>query len=752
MAAEDAESPPVEPEAVADEAAEPEAPAPDLAPSAPDEQGAEADGRNGPEAPGAREAETPRQQSDTVPDTPPEPQPAHPKLDAEDPESFTSLTTERQNADQFVAAAARGATAAGIGASAFYIEHMTVSGEGDRQVDVVLGRFREEDIERQLDAFVSPAGFDSQALALQAQGVAYVTGEEGSGRTMHGLGLLASVCPAQFIVEITILDETILSIVTSQQIQFEAEHGYLISLSGRPISEFMLRALATKAAAAKSFVVVLDNRTQITEDLLDYAIDHVKPLFEEVFERHLQVAQAEHVRLCRDGCTKESLSRHVEEARAERTVVRQLDIAAKGPVRMTARLAKMIVLAVHVGFKQVVDEPEDTFRELGREILATEDPHVQSMRISYAVFNGLLLTDVFDAELLLRQGVLPKFEQRESEPQRLVSDGRLDDLMHPKMIERYRRGEDGEQRPRRARLSNEELTFSILEVAWHEYDTLRKPLLTWLRELAGFWRMSLRVRAAVVAGWLATQDFDEVYRDLIGPLATGKAVQRQAAALAMEVAYTDKRLENRVRARVYDWARSSNVELQDCAARCLGTKIGIDGPAQALDSLRDLGSRQNLAVSASVAASMTWLFLTSSADAVLGAIGEWIRSDNEYLRFHAVRTLLYLVRLRRSEDGSWTTIEEMAAADQDHQEALVHLWRGALTNHSSAMRAWRALGRWLLRSDANPSVTPVVLEICRGVLVPPLRSRALFNLQIEHTRSPDSPTIRGVYQFVQRGE
>jgi hypothetical protein len=255
----------------------------------------------------------------------------------------------------------------------------------------------------------------------------------------------------------------------------------------------------------------------------------------------------------------------------------------------------------------------------------------------------------------------------------------------------------------------------------------------------------VQVRAARIAGILLGHDFDSVYRDLIKDWAQGSAPYRQCAALAMETAAEYPQLAPRVRNQVRAWSHSPNFRYQDSAARVYGTPVGAQDVTEALWELRELGSRQEMAVSSSVAFSMALLFLSGAVDPVADSLGRWITSGNDHLCRHAARTMLILGRYAVGPElRARPVLANLAMGAEARRTTLERLWGWALTDQDSTERAWELLRRWLLAGDQDEKLAEFLAMFVPQVCTDRLASRAGFHLARWKRRHPTAVCLRRV--------
>jgi hypothetical protein len=650
------------------------------------------------------------------------------------------------------------AIAMGQGAAAQ--SQSVVINDGARSASITKVLLTAERVEEQTRAFVSTDLFEIIFKALLDHRVVLLGGSDGDGRTTIAMRLISMICGPGAVGYLHAEAGTELSFalaVASDKNQVLAEDtGYYAYLGDTPISQGTLETLSGKVRQAGSYLVLLTDHHFGGGSQKPFAFDVLRPPLDRVLREHLALKLKDHPWNCQARCTPEMVEVYADRILADPLVVRQLE--TRMPVRDVVGLAEALAVDIHgdSGIVSIVARWRDRLLVLAREILTSAgdpdhgrlEPHAQAFRIAYALFDGQPLDDVFAAGRLLALDVLPQYEQRENNPPYLVFESAVGKLVHPKMTSDDPARWVDPTAPRRATLVDPQLVDAILEVAWHEYDSLRKPLLSWVNALAGDPLLRIHLRAAQIAGALAAFDFDTVYRELIGPWARRNVQHRQAAAHALGAALHNG-AARRARMQVSDWARSPDWRLQDSAARAFGTPLGTEDPAAAITSLTMLGQRRELGQSNAVPIALGLLWLSGKTDEVMGALCEWGASSSENLRFHAARAMLLVASQRVVDDqAGWMCLSDLIAPDPVRQEQVVQLWQYALTGVQLHHRSWEPLRRWLASAD-DPDADPELLRLHQRLAVAiltaePLRPRAAFYLGLWRNRYPDSRTLTSI--------
>lgn len=635
---------------------------------------------------------------------------------------------------------------------------------GPGQVPVQTVPFTDTEI---VHPHVRTASHASAAQCL-SRGLVVTVGRPGSGRRSTAVVLLLTHVP---MLDIKVLhgDGDVLQAICDQADGLlEADTGYIVDAGGQPASPQTLDMLAQLAHAAGAFIVVIAEPAAFPDEhLRAHVVPHENAPRAEVFAAHLRVLYAAHTARCELG-TCEPVHAYCENLVADPRVPQALAVAPS--TDRIVQFARDLVDNVHADGETrdaIIDQWRD-LSQLAREILGTargpdgetkSDAYQHVFRISYALFHLHPLSDVIDAVPLLSDGILTSEEAREAAPPEQVFERDLNLIVPLRMrAANAPVGAGPADGPRRAILVNEDLLPALLKVAWYEYGSLRVPLLVWLDRMLASESLHyerVRVRVAQVVGMLLGHDFDYVYRTVVREWArNASGVRRQCAAWAFEMAATDERLRPRVVARVRDWAGSPSVALQDCAARALGTTVGLDDVGATLRELRLLGGKRELAGRASVASSLAGLFVLDQADPVLDTLAEWHRSDNQHLRRHSVRTMLRVGGLaHRTRPRGRPVLADVAVRAPERRALLLKLWESALTRQETSARAWFLLGKWFLAADgddADGHLELLVLhqEIAEMIAATPIRDRLLFHLVLWGRRHPESATVQALTKTV----
>ncbi|MEV6298729.1 hypothetical protein AB0M02_04910 [Actinoplanes sp. NPDC051861] len=609
--------------------------------------------------------------------------------------------------------------------------------------------------------FVQAEEFDDFVVRLRRERVIYLCGRPGTGRRFLAERLVAkAVTAGRGVHGVHVPDKGVpLADLARKDDLIVPDAGVVLEVAENgPVTLGVLDALAAMATSARSYLVILgEARGPGGAALGHYEIQSEPPDPEAVLDRHLTY----HLRRgcvgsCAD-CTGSCRREFVERCLALEEVRNQL--TSDGRPATVADLARVLAAwdGVDGTLKIKLNSMRERVRAVAFELVNGGDkaepdpvaaPRRQAVQIAYAAFAGYPLADVFEVAELLFQ-VLWAAQYGEKAQDRTIFDGGVEqilrvphgmDLLHV----------DPAEHPRRVWFTDARLPFDVLDVAWHDFDQVRGPVQDWLDHLVKNARPGIRGRAASVAGWLATYDFDEVWRRLIRPWATaGSGTLREAAAQALDTAVEepaldgltrDPRLVGLIRSRVRDWARSASAHMHDTAARAYGTRLGTLALREALDDLYLLAGRDDLNGSASIARSLQSLYLDSPAE-IRAELLRWMRDDKYRIQVHAARSLVLIAGLASPPPRhNWPLLlSDLERAGEDPQ-LLSEPWRAALAGPSTSLRAWATLHVWLLRADADPEVQDRVLALGREIVAAPLDGRARFALR-QWARECDSARL-----------
>ncbi|MEV0131184.1 hypothetical protein AB0H83_22295 [Dactylosporangium sp. NPDC050688] len=589
--------------------------------------------------------------------------------------------------------------------------------------------------------------------------VAYLNGPPGSGRITAALIGLARTHAPDRITQVRLVgDEPIHEYLTDRDL-LRADHGHVVELADTVEPEpSELAQLSTLARAARACVVLIGAIDANRRRLVEYRVEHAPPDPRDVFlmwlERRLRDRSG-----CIDACpTCEGacIRRYVEHCRtqyvrylpgntmadavrfaedfAERlpdgTVAVDL-LADRGTLR--AKAAKLL------GAAPAARDGEDPTSHRARRLAQ----HRRAARLAFAVFHGYPLTRVFEATEALNRRLDEAAGRSTSD--RTVLERSLEDLLDGIRHEVPTDWADKAGAARIARLRQPGLVRGLLDVAWHEYDTAREPLLRWLDDLVE----SDDVRpVAAAAGLLCEYDFEQVSRHLLASWAASNTrSRREAAALACELAVHNPALESRVLACVGGWVEQPG-NRRDTAVRTYATNtFRRRYPLDALMALERAARDDMQRTSNAIPVGVRGIYSTNST-AVLQRLVRWPDSPIANLHTMASRCLLQLAEVDSDAIGeaatnAWPALLRQTAMGDVSAADHAGLWPGALLNPVTARQAWAVFERWIARAAGDADLTDVLCEVLDHVLQGgPLNRRARFYLQYFWQRNmPDNPVL-----------
>ncbi|GAA3290240.1 hypothetical protein Dvina_02020 [Dactylosporangium vinaceum] len=597
---------------------------------------------------------------------------------------------------------------------------------------------------------------------LNHRSVAYLSGPPGSGRFTAALVGLARRHPANQITQVYLVGDDPLHTYYSDPELLRSGYGHIVELAPAVKPDFSeLAQLSALAQAARASIVFVSADTG--HGLVDYRVEHESPEPGAVFLAWLERRLRDRGH-CIDACLPcdgECVRRYVEYCRAE--YLRLLSVTTMtDAVRFAADFAErrpdpgnaadLLADSASVRNRAIelfktAQPPDEASRD--RHRLRRAAQHRRAARLAFAVFDGYPLTRVFAATSALMRRLDDAAGRAASD--RTVLEHNLDDLLDEIRSDAQPDGVVGAARI--ARLRQPRLVRGLLDVAWHEYDTARQPLLRWLDDLTE----TGDVRpVAAAAGLLCEYDFKQVHHDLLDKWAVSpQPSRRQAAALACELAVRNPALTSRVLECVAGWVQHPGYR-RDTAVRTYATNTFRRG--YALEALAVLEVAAHDAMqngSNAIPVGIRGIYDTHPAEVVKRLV-DWADSEIPNLRNMASRCLIRLAAadsdaVGASSTRAWpmllhqTVNGDVAAADH------ARLWPNALLHPKTARQAWPAVERWI-RLSADDAQLRDVFRLVFGPIFRegPINRRADFYLRCFWRRSmPDSPILDTVAEMLQ---
>jgi hypothetical protein len=385
---------------------------------------------------------------------------------------------------------------------------------------------------------------------------------------------------------------------------------------------------------------------------------------------------------------------------------------------------------------EILLSPEEPTSSDSRERTPTgprDRQHERAFRIAYAVFRRKPLHYVFESAAWL----LAEIDSAALRPEwgSMALEHPVHKLLGKELAGDWREGQDvaktSSSSSRSAWIRDPGLRGAILDVAWHDFDNTREPLLKWLNRLVRDGDRTMNQAAAETAALLADHDFDHVHGTLIDEwAASAKLKLRLAAARAETVADLGGQVGQHIRQKIRDWCFTGSNYQRDTAALVYAS--GLQQPVLAwsmADLCRIAADRMQRRLS-SVAEGVNQLYTTDRADWITAELALW--AEVPLVRVHAARALVILAeRPAESTTGRPELLERIVTGDVD-AVTVAKVWRVALHDPDVTGSAWSALARWLKRADSDellrPGMTALLRHAVRGDRE---RRRALFYLERE---------------------
>jgi hypothetical protein len=393
--------------------------------------------------------------------------------------------------------------------------------------------------------------------------------------------------------------------------------------------------------------------------------------------------------------------------------------------------------------KATLDYSQPHRREVAAQILIPQaagvgaggrraSQHERAFRISYAVFRRQPLHYVFEAA----DWLLAEIDSAALRPDwgSMALQRSVDELLGEPLATEWRAGRDAGNVAlgvsRVAWMRDPGLRGAILDVAWHEFDGTRKPLLKWLDKLVQAGDEVMSRAASETAGLLAHYDFGYVHRELLDGWARSPRRQlRQAAARSEITAEMAGDGGDRVREKLRGWCLAGNNYQRDTAALVYAS--GLQQPVLAW-SLNDLGliadNKMQLPSNA-VAEAVNQLYRPEAAELLVRALAQWTK--RLHARVHAARALLALAQRPSPEvaDHRPELLVHLAEGAVPIDD-LAQLWRVALSDSVLAMSAANVLAGWVRLAEEDHTLrAPVQNLVERMAPRTTMRRRLVYYLE-----------------------
>ncbi|MFJ8254196.1 hypothetical protein [Streptomyces sp. NPDC094466] len=257
------------------------------------------------------------------------------------------------------------------------------------------------------------------------------------------------------------------------------------------------------------------------------------------------------------------------------------------------------------------------------------------------------------------------------------------------------------------------LPAAVLAELWDRHFPVRAPVVRWLRLLADDPRPQVTMRAAVAAGELSVRDFEHGYAELIRPLAEAPTPRRRVfAATALDQAAGHASHRRAVRKVVDNWSRHGTPALRWTAAMALGYGRSADSMDDTLDTLADIGVRDDGEQLAVASLNVVRLLTLPECATVLRRLADWTAHRGEQYQDLALVSIVRLALTDVDEvlddepgtplgdRGDWPLLLALTATRPELTGRLADLFWTALNTARSRDVALDAL-ETLLRSAAR---------------------------------------------------
>lgn len=300
---------------------------------------------------------------------------------------------------------------------------------------------------------------------------------------------------------------------------------------------------------------------------------------------------------------------------------------------------------------------------------------------------------------------------------------------------------------------------AVMRYVWHEYDTHRNLLITWLRESARAPEQSVRIRAASTLGYLACFSFDELRREVIVPWAgSGNADERELAVAALAVPARHPNTRGSVINLVKDWLdRTGDGPLRRTAARALGLAVGEIIPGGPEEQLDRLAEKAAASLSVALGDSIAELMLNGDPDRIrnlLKMLRRWAddvagrRRIAGAFAFLEVASTLWVARKDDTgEETWWPTLLALTDQHADPQDEIhrniVDLWSLSLLAPRTDVFVHRVLRRWAKAAEAEPNMQEAFVHLFTEVANrrPRLAGLLRYHAKTWRGKVPDAPAI-----------
>ncbi|MFI6540945.1 hypothetical protein ACIBHY_51410 [Nonomuraea sp. NPDC050547] len=594
------------------------------------------------------------------------------------------------------------------------------------------------------ESFVQPPGFDLAESEARARAVLIIRGAAASGRFALSRHLLLDLTAGSVR---RLHPETDLSLLAADDLE---PGGYLLAdlepHRAARLRAFDLDRLAAELAPGHKLIVTITGEVRFHEaDIERYVVETESPPPDQVLKAHLKrlLGSAERVAaILRDDDVRALCQEELRTA-VPGHVVTLATLIAKAPVPIAESVRQGLEVKTR-------PDLESWFSKL-------PDLQTQTLAVGIAVLGGESYELVASAaETLCKQLEPPNPPPKAASPFGPTRGSRLA-LLNAHLVPSNLAARHGGTMPGEViRYREPARSQQVLLHVWNEYDEIRPELLTWLRSCARHEVPTVRVRAAVAAGLLATRAFDHIRSAIILPWARADRPElRDVAAAALGVTADSRELRQAVRNLVSAWsADGSNPRLQATAARSWRVQTDPRDCVRAVALLDELSGSQEPVVIEALCESVTeMLEFEASAFAAEGLtlLRNWLAGRNADRQVLAKLAFVLAAAdlVRELPDGTWPTLLDIAEHDAERAPAIAHLWSAVLNSADLHQVAKEVLAEWARFADASLKAARALGRLLAAAAT---TSRTMRIIEIEATRWTRAPRSRTAVLDILRSE
>ncbi len=663
--------------------------------------------------------------------------PESPQLPESSPRSETGETKEEDGpvdpdalrADPNVAEELFGARCTYIGTTThgptqFGLHNTMNNYFGEKTLDPIIDNLA--GIESMLRLYVSTDADDRLDSLLAERPTVCLIGARNSGRFSTARAALARRHPADRIHEVVLPAGVIPEQLTGNPDLLAENSGFVLRLA-EDNQVAVMRKLAPLFRSRKSSLLLIKEGLAQQWDQHGGEVSHRAPDPIAVFDKHL-------------GIPPIAVRSTVEQCRAQIEAELKMTYGPKECVALAAAITAEMPQSPDA-LRTILERSQPRRRKLAAAILLPEpdapaarrraSQHERAFRLSYAVFRRRPLHYVFEAADLL----LCEIDSAARRPEwgRMALQHPVQQLLGDQLKQDWLAARDpGTERTglvRTAWIRDPGLRGAIIDVAWHDFDGTRRPLLNWLNQLVNQNDDVMQRAAAEAAGLLADLDFVRVHEELIDDWAKSpKAAIRQAAAWALTYSEKGGNVAPKARAKLREWCSGERKYQHDTAARVYAS--GLEQPFLAwsmLDLARIAGDRMQESRPA-IAAAVNQLYRPERAGWIIDELDRWPQTPP--FRVHVTRSILTLAARVEATlpDGRPDLLQRIAEGQVDVRP-LGRLWLGAFFDSAQAPQAAATLAAWIRYADESDDLRAHVVALLDAIITTPAnRRRVAFYL------------------------